>query len=336
MASNLNKMISRNLILCLVFTILPSQTSAQDIDNTASSKNINADSYIRLYVDNDYFTGTDEQYTEGLNLELVMPWIRKFPLSRLLVHPLFTHIRYGIGVEQACYTPDYLQNQSLQTYGRPFAGTLFLKTFLIATDSVKKQWFATTLSTGVIGPASQAGRIQDNFHALIQDVQPPGWKYQIRNDAILNYQVNYEKQFLSYGNYFIADGEGMARAGTLSDKAGVGINVMAGYFQSPFSVTGRFSSECQVYVFDNPEVDVVGYDATLQGGLFDRSSPYTIPAADISRIVFINHAGLALAINHWYLAYNEYYLAPQFSTGPYHLWGGIQVALAIDRKKNNT
>ena len=116
-------MIYRDLILSLLLTTLVYQVSAQEIENNAPFKYIDAVGYIRLTVDNDYFTGTDEQYTEGVNLEICMPWVKKFPLTKLLVCPHFADIRYGIGIEQAGYTPYYLQNEWLPINDRPFSGT---------------------------------------------------------------------------------------------------------------------------------------------------------------------------------------------------------------------
>jgi len=328
-------MLEKNLLLTVTLAVLTFYSSAQEIDNTAPWKNINSDSYIRLCVDNDYFTGTDEQYSEGTNLEIVMSWISKFPLSKLLVHPRFDNIKYGAGLEQAGYTPFALPGTGYPYGDRPFAGTFFLKTFLIATDTQKKQRLATTLSTGVIGPASLAGVFQDDAHVITGNVQPPGWQYQIRNDAIINYQVNYEKQVFSLPDYLVIEAEAMARAGTLSDKACAGLTVMAGHFESPYALSKTWRSCIQVYMYDNPEIEIVGYDATLQGGMFDHSSPYTLPASDISRVQFTNRIGLVVVIGRWYLEYNEYYVTQQFSTGYPHLWGGIQVAIAIDEKKSS-
>jgi len=125
----------------------------------------------------------------------------------------------------------------------------------------------------------------------------------------------------------------MARAGTLSDKQGAGIDLMPGYFESPFGNDHTSSSRFHIYFSDNPEVDVMEYDETLQGGLFEHSSPYTIPAADISRVTFMNRMGIVMAYKSIYLEYSECFLTKQFSTGPEHLWGGIEIAVALKNKK---
>jgi len=302
---------------------------AQEIDNTTSFKNINSDSYVRFSLDNDYFSGRDQQYTEGANLEFCSPKWKKNPLTWLLINPHYSHTRYGLGMEQAGYTPDNLRLDAQKT-DRPYAGTLFLKTFLLATDTVNKQRWATTLSTGVIGQIAFGDEIQDEAHRLLHNVVPPGWEYQIANDVILNYQVNYEKQFFSFRNFFSLDGDVSARAGTLSDKAGIGVTALAGYFESPFAHIFRKTGKFHLYMYDRPELDVIGYDATLEGGVFNHTSPYTIPSADINRLFFINRVGWVARFKKVTLEYFQCYTSRELSTGPKNnKWGGIQIAVAF-------
>src|SRR4051812_22923981 len=237
------------LVLFVIIVIPFARLGAQEIDNTAPYRNINSDSYIRLVGDDDYLKGTDDQYTEGVSVEICMPWIKKFPLSRLLVHPGFSDIRYGLGVEHAGYTPANLEYPYFPWYDRPYAATLFLKISLIATDIKRKQRFATVLSLGIIGSAAQGDNLQRAAHIILHDVVPPGWKYQVKNDLIANYQLNYQKQLLSYEPFVSLDIEGMARAGTLSDKAGVGLNLLLGYFVSPFSQTEMSLKKIHVYAY---------------------------------------------------------------------------------------
>ena len=111
----------------------------------------------RVYSDNDYFNGTDEQYTEGLSFEIALPVFKDILPWKLLPHPHYNYFTCGIGAQQAGYTPANLVSDSIQKADRPFAATLFLTTLLIATDTVHKQRFATTLCTGVIGYAAQGG-----------------------------------------------------------------------------------------------------------------------------------------------------------------------------------
>jgi hypothetical protein len=317
----------KTTILLIATAVLAiTRASAQEIDNTASYKNINSPSYIQVNLNNDVANHTDEQYTEGANLEVVAPWVKSFPLSKVLISP-FGIKRYGLGIEQACYTPN-LNHDDIVSQGRPFASTLFLKTFVITIDSVNQQRFSSTLSTGIIGPDALGKNIQDGFHQMIGDYVPPGWNDQIKNDVIVNYGVNYEKQLVSYRHMFSLDVEAAGRVGTFSDKLSPALNVMFGFFESPFS-NERMPNKFKIYVYDHPQIDIVGYDATLEGGAFNKGSVYTIPAGDITRGVFSNRSGLVMAYKSVYPEYFHVFSTPQLSTGPEHSWDGLQVAVLL-------
>lgn len=285
---------------------------------------------MRVYGDDDYPLGTDDQYTEGMNGEICMPWVRKFPLSYLLVHPHFSRIRYGIGVDQAGYTPADLKNPGIPVGDRPFAATLFLKTFLIATDAANKQRFTTTLSTGLIGEAAQGDNLQQGAHIILNDVVPEGWKYQVHNDAVLNYQANYQKELVHLANNLSLGAEALARGGTLSDEAGLALNLLIGYFESPYSDSTMPRKKFRFYIYDHPEGDVVGYDAPLEGGVFDHDSPYTIAAKDLSHFTFQNRTGIVISYGRFTFEYNECLMTRQFSYGPSHGWGGAGIAMILD------
>ncbi len=319
----------RNTIIASLISLSPFAAGAQVIDNTLSYKNINSDRYFRLNYENDFFAATDKYYTQGIHLELVAPWVANFPLSKLLVHPRYSYIRYGIGLEHEGYTPTSISDPNKRIGDRPYAGCFFLKTFSIAIDSVHRQRFSTAINTGVIGQAAGGMEMQTAIHRWLNNITPHGWPNQIHNDAIVNYQVDYEKQLVHAGKIFSLDAEGMARAGTLSDKAGIGTTLMFGYFDSPFSGAQASGSNFRIYAYEHPGFNFIGYDATMQGGLFDRTSPYTIPSGDIERVTFENRFGFVVVYRRLYLEYFQSYLSSEFKTGDYHVWGGVQIAVGL-------
>ena len=170
---------------------------------------------------------------------------------------------------------------------------------------------------------------QTGIHRLLGDVIPRGWPNQIHNDAILNYQVNYEKQLLSAGHIFSLDADGMARAGTLSDKANIGTTMMFGYFDSPFRTETTTKKSFRTYAYEHAEINIVGYDATLEGGVFNRTSPYTINPKDLTPFVFQNRFGFVVIYHRVYLEYFQTLLSHEFTTGNFHVWGGLQIAFKI-------
>jgi lipid A 3-O-deacylase len=319
--------------IILLFFLLPVASFAQAVDNAVAFRNIHSDRYFRINYENDFFTGTDRDYTQGIYIEKVNSNFRKFFLSRLLWRPRNSEVQYGLGVEQDVYTPNHLDVADILYGDRPYAGSLFLKTFLTATDAERRQRVSTSLSTGLIGPDAGGEGMQKAIHHWINYITPLGWHNQIRNDLVLNYQVNYEKEIFSASNALSLSSYSSVRLGTLSSKVTTGLTVMAGNFYSPFkdieAHPGNTAKKWQWYVYDQPLVNLVGYDATLQGGLFNHSSPYTIPASQIDRLTFQHKFGLVIILKGLYLEYFQTSLTKEFSTSVYHRTGGIQVGFGF-------
>ncbi len=320
----------QKLLLLLSFAgLAASQASAQAINNLHAYKNINSDSYFRFSYDNDFFSATDQYYTQGIDAELVLPQLKKFPASRILVNPKYAFTRYGIGLQHNGYTPSSISSDDILYGNRPFAGCIMFKSFLTATDTLRKQRFSSSLHIGVIGPSAGAKEMQEGIHRALANITPHGWQHQIQNDLALNYQVDYEKQLLAYKNYFSLSGSGSIAVGTLNCKATIGATLMAGYFISPFSSEQLQGNNFRIYAYDRPEVSANGYDATLQGGVFNKSSPYTLFAKDMEGITFRNRAGFVIQYHKVCLEYFGTVMTREFTTGKPHAYGGVQFAVAM-------
>lgn len=320
---------AKGILYALLLVFISKAISAQEINNTLSFKNIGSDSYFRLSYDNDFFSATDIYYTQGVSIEFVSPSLVRFPLSKLLFHPHYEYTRYGLGLEHDAYTPTSIGHDNILIGDRPFAAALMLKSFQISIDSSNNQRFSTTLSAGIIGPAAGGAEMQTGIHRALNDITPHGWKYQIHNDVAINYETDYEKQLLRLGKLFSFDADAFARIGTLNDKAGIGFTTIAGYFDSPFQPTITTGKHFRIYAYDHLQMNVVGYDATLEGGLLNHSSPYTIEPEDITRITFQNRFGFVVVYKRIYLEYFQSYLSREFHTGDFHVWGGVQLAFGL-------
>ena len=299
------------------------------IDNTPSYKHIGYQSYFRLNYENDVFSATDKYYTQGIHLEVVAPWVIDFPISKLLIHPHFSSLRYGIGLEHNGYTPTSISNPAILYGDRPFTATLALKSFLLGIDPAGKQRFTSSIYTGVIGQSAGGMEMQTAIHRWLNNITPHGWPNQIHNDVVLNYQMGYEKQLISVGHVFAMDADAQMRVGTLSDKAGVGTTLMGGYFHSPYATDAIDTRQFSIYAYEHAEVNVIGYDATLQGGIFNRTSPYTLSAGDLSHATFQNRFGFVVSWQGVCLEYFQSLLSREFKTGDFHVWGGVQVAIGL-------
>ena len=158
---------------------------------------------------------------------------------------------------------------------------------------------------------------------------PKGWQYQVKNDLLLNYQLSYEKNMADLHHAFLLNATAETKIGTLNDKLSGGFNLMAGHFNEPFETHSKSKKKIEYYFYGQSRLHAIGYDASLQGGLFNHSSPYTIAAGDISRIVFQADAGIVFNFRNLFLCYSQSYLTREFSTGLYHRWGGISVGCTL-------
>ena len=302
---------------------------AQLIDNSSTFRNIDQKKYFRFHYDNDYFTKTDKYYTQGITLEYVHPSIKKIPAARLLWKPFNTQPQYGISLTLFGYTPTTITSDSILYGDRPFNANISLKIFSIQADEINRQQISTAFSIGVMGPAALGYEIQYNIHRWLKNPLPHGWQHQTKNDIIINYQLNYEKQLLSAGNNFLLNTTTEVGLGTLNDKLSGGLNFMAGHFNKRFLPPGTEKRKAEYYFYSQGRVSFIGYDASMQGGLFTRKNPYTISGGDISRVTFQADAGIIVNFKKFYLSYTQSILTKEFRTGKYHRWGGVSVGFAL-------
>lgn len=130
------------------------------------------------------------------------------------------------------------------------------------------------------------------------------------------------------GNNLLLNTTAEARAGTLNDKLSGGFNFMAGRFNKRF-IPGLKKRKTEYYLFGQSRVNFIGYDASMQGGIFNRKSPYSIAANDISRVTFQADAGIIVNLKNCYLSYTQSYFTKEFRGGKYHRWGGISVGFTL-------
>ncbi len=313
--------------MLLTGTILRSlDIPAQLIDHTSTFRNINQKSYFRFHYDNDFFTKTDYYYTQGITLEYVHPSLKKFRVAKILLKTTKSDPQYGISFNLFGYTPTSIKTNDIRYGDRPFEGSISLKMFAVSTSSSNKLRLSSAISTGIIGPAALGKEIQTNIHRWTGNIIPKGWQHQVSNDFILNYQLTIEKNLLAAAGFHL-NGAAEFRAGTLHNRLGAGINFMTGHFNDPYQKTQK--KKTTYYLYGQGRVHLIGYDATLQGGLFNRKSPYVIAPGDITRITFQADAGLVVNLKNLFINYTQSFLTREFRKGKDHRWGGISIGFAL-------
>ncbi len=169
--------------------------------------------------------------------------------------------------------------------------------------------------------------MQSFIHRYVKSDRPLGWQYQIKNDLVLNYEMSFEKNLLQAKKYFSMNTITNLRIGTLSDRLDIGLTIMAGYFNYAFQKNN--SAKWQLYFYEHPLISVIGYDATLQGGVFSKNNLYTIDAKSINRIVFKNHAGIVFSYSKLYFEFFTAFITKEFNTGQVHNYSGLQLSLSL-------
>ena len=319
-------------LLILFYGLLISANNfSQAIDNGASFKMQPAERSIRFQYDNDYFSESDEYYTQGMNLEWISPSLKNNPLTRLLITQKENSNRYGLAIEHNAYTPTSIRSNEILYGDRPFAASIILKTFGASVNSSKRYRITSSFSLGMLGPVAGAYQIQKTIHSWLNGTDPKGWQYQIRNDLVINYEAAVERNIF-HRKHFLINGLVTARIGTLSTKFSLGTTIMVGKLNSAISnaFLGKApSSEKEKFTFHlylQPIISAIGYDGTLSGGpIFNRESPYTLGQNEIERFTFQGNTGIVFSINSVYLEYFQSILTKEFTTGGRHNWGGLRM-----------
>lgn len=312
----------------LIFLVLPLYLVAQKIDNTVSFRSIDNQRYFRFHYDNDYFAASDENYTQGYNFELVLPALEKNPLNSLFFIKKEGEVKYGLAVEHIGFTPDDYVSEAIQFGDRPFAAAIMLRSFKMINNSEKKWRWSQSLSLGLIGPGAFGKEMQVGIHEATGNKTPGGWDNQIKNDIVLNYRIDFEKQLYNYNNLFVLNAKSSLQIGTLFTKTSISTNLVLGKMNTDF-ITPKSKRKFQVYAYTEPILSLVGYDATLQGGLFNRDSPYTFSSGDIERFTVQFNYGLVIKTKSLYFEYTRSAITREFTTGSLAKWGGIRIGFTI-------
>ena len=257
------------------------------------------------------------------------PSLRRLPATRVLIAPRGSVVRYGAAYEDDGYTASDLKAPQILQNDHPYAGTKQLRVFAIATDTARALRVTSSLNVGIIGQGAAGAEIQTFIHRHTGNTIPQGWGNQIRNDVILNYEAGVERAVVQRGSHILLTGIGAARVGSYNTAATLGATLMLGRVGSPFQP--QTEPRRAFFLYAKPQLNVVGYDATLQGGLFNRSSPYVISAGALSRIVYRQQIGLIYRSRRRSVEYYQSVGTREFRGGRAHKSGGFQFTMPLGR-----
>ena len=195
------------------------------------------DGALTFSVENDSFTGSDNNYTNGFGLSwvsadldtydddrFVSKWSRLWSFLPFVADEGYTTYAAWT-LAQEMHTPDDITNPNPPEDDQPYAGVLYVDSMLYAR---KDRWtHVWQLKVGLVGPSSQAEDLQRDFHDLVGGDEPMGWDTQFPDEPVIN--IGYTVAHLAAAGHVGAAAEwrvvpvGTAGVGTYFTGAGLGV-----------------------------------------------------------------------------------------------------------------
>ncbi|QNF34154.1 lipid A deacylase LpxR family protein [Adhaeribacter swui] len=327
-----------NYFLFLFSFFLCSVTWAQT-GAAADSANVNPDKLFYFIFDNDATFKVDYYYTQGIGVMHYNPVFRKSPINKILIFSKNKAAEqfYGLNYKYDSFTPTNIRDPELRIGDRPYASYMFVSQIAGTTNKVKQQRITSSLDVGFIGPATGAGKFQRKIHEYLHHGIPQGWKYQIKTDLVLNYNFLFQQGLIRTSSFELL-GEGGGSLGTLYTNANAGALIRFGWMNNYFSDLGISNQtsrqqanlrKWQLYAFGRTQGRLVGYNATMQGGLLNSRNIYIVPAQDISRTILESQTGLVLIVKGLRLESAVSFISPEFKGSRRHKWMHFNVGFAF-------
>ncbi len=299
------------LFLSMLFIINTGLVNAQ--------KN-NGNRVVELYEDNDLLlmiNGTDRYYTNGTRIGYhYLKNVKKFKIwdKALIGFKNDTVAQLSWGLMQIMFTPENLSEYSLQKGDWPYAGGLFISHSKYSVNKRNNMGIKSEYLIGVIGPWSFAAETQTFVHKVINSTPPNGWKWQIDNYPILNYNLSIEPKLI-ISKYADAVGSFEVNVGSLLNQIKSGLKFRLGIKKGYYSNKPK---KTQVYLNYNINGCFVLYSAYLEGGFFDKkkyeegiSKGYRINESEISRLYLESQLGINIKYKDFGVSYSIKYRTRQ-------------------------
>lgn len=283
---------------------------------------------LALTFSNDIFFALDYYFTQGIALHWVSPGLARSPVNYLLPKGPAGSIRsHGMSLRYNLFTPLVIEDAVIRRGDRPYTTYGYVSLYRASNQAARRQRLTTALEIGYLGPDAGGKALQTKVHSLLHYSLPRGWQYQLRSAAVLGYRASFEKQVFAAGRSTELIGQVEASLGTLYTYAQAGLRVRVGRFTpyfadvDPASLARRWHCYGEATFTDR----LVGYDATLQGGVLAHDNPYVLPARAVRRAVLHGSGGLVVTHGGLSLTATAALVAPEFAGGRWHPWGVLGV-----------
>ncbi len=320
-------------------------------------KNPVTNSYIwpyqsfELLFDNDLFNNTDRYYTNGVRLTYNSPALAFWRINSIFLFLPKQSIEYNsISLQHEMFTPYTTKKPPTLINDRPYASALFITFTRRTNNPVKGISLKSSLDIGVIGEIALGSLLQKGVHASVPSNDLPiGWETQIPNDILLNYNLQFRNRIastgvfdaavsgavslgsrltaLNSGIFFCIDSKKSARTIEVSDDSNIKkSDVHSSLSNKPNKLrTGgyglTYSAEASF------TANLVGYNSTLNGGLFNSGDTFIIKQHKMERLTLLGSLSFTMRYKQVALSLSQFFLTPEFKSGKSHFWGQIGIKI---------
>ena len=163
---------------------------------------------LNLYFENDLFSETDQDYTNGLRVSWVSPdvsdylqdetlpaWLRSLNRRLTFFHKTRTGLQRNVifSIGQTIYTPQDLSRTDLVIDDRPYAGWLFASLGYQTRNDRTLDTLETRL--GIVGPGALGQQAQNSVHKLRGFATFKGWDNQLDNELGLIFVWEHKRKY---------------------------------------------------------------------------------------------------------------------------------------------
>lgn len=346
--------------VCVALLALYASSAAYAVEGDESDAGplkANEAATLIWYFENDLFGGTDQFYTNAVQMTLISPDLVRWADDKRLPDALDTLVEmlpfagqdgvlYNVGLSlgQHIYTPSDIQATALLDDDRPYAGFLYGAAGFHAKRQNTLDSIIVTL--GLVGPAALGEEAQNGVHSVRNIPTAKGWDNQLNTEPAL--MITWERaiRWNSDGPHAGWDWDVISHtgltAGNVMTFANIGGEVRLGWnLPSDFGTSlirpgggvggptsdddPRLNGGFGVYVFAGVDGRAVARNIFLDGNTFEQSHSVTKKTlvADIN-------GGIACVIGNWRLSYTHVYRTEEFTQQKRgQNFGSVQVALTF-------
>ena len=220
--------------------------------------------------------GKDRYYTNGLALNFRTA-LNEMKFKNKNLNKMILEMEAG----QKIFNPQSGSISNSIYVDRPFAGYLYggvSLNFLFQSENNLK----LSLNGGTIGPASLAKEAQELMHKVIGFYEIDGWQWQINNELAINASAEYNYLINRFANEKVDfTVNSYINVGNTFSGSGIGLTFRSGAINPLFksatsqsrisnSAIQKEFTEKEFFFYAKPMLNYVIYDATIQGGLFNK------------------------------------------------------------------